>query len=238
MSLSFFLQQQKKILILEENVTPLQSLKTFCLKHRHSLRRQFSVLSHWKISDNYAYVCLCPVEEDEFKPFFPRGLLELSQPDEPDIFVLFASPLGDHWKNVMLQKRSNSYVVKFGFFQCEYSIYLAARDGFQCVTIFVHELDKYQIQYLTEVGREAGIDIIFLIQQKAELDEVLETDAPYFAFFCFDATSFTPQDSFSSKCVHLVPKGVLRIAFAAIVNKESYRLYKQLGFDLLFCMHS
>ncbi len=244
MLVDFFLEQQRKILELQQAEVTLEILKKSCQKLRSYNTRKISLLK--SMAQGFSPVFFpCYICDEEFRVLFgisqhqkkevvlPTNVLSCVANTYEDMFALFASPLSEFWKSYLVQKRTGAYSIKFGFFQCEYSIYLALSEGFQAITLFTQGLDRYQIQYFTEVGRDAQIDVIFLVQTQQQMLEFLESDAPYMAFLAYEPSSFQVNHTLLSQCAHLIPTHELKMSFVPYESKERIRIYVGLGFDFL-----
>lgn len=58
-----------------------------------------------------------------------------------------------------------------------------AATGFDGCVAQIGELDRPRLQYLTEIARDLRLSLFWLISIQEDLERVLETDAPYVAFY-------------------------------------------------------
>lgn len=83
--------------------------------------------------------------------------------------------------------------IRTGFFTHERDIFETISLGFRAMTMHTQFLDPFLLQYYTEIGRDLKINIIFVANNKTELDKILETDAPYVLLWPHCEHSFAPQ---------------------------------------------
>lgn len=234
--LKFLLEQQNNINSIFYKNQNVFDLREKC-EHHLSLKKRNHLFSNYfkniketdeiKIINNYIFDknYLNLIDSKEKAPI--ESNLEC-------IFGLFTSQLCKKWQEHLILKGDNYFAIRTGFFSNELDIYDSILNNFDGIALFVSGKDSYQIQYLTEIGRDFSFPIIFIAQNKQEVLSILNTDAPYFAIFGFEQENLSPNLKQVLSLYNLFPKTTYPIAFTNNVNKEKVTVLKNLGYKLNF----
>lgn len=180
MLLDFFLQNQVKISTTEEQIISIEKARSKCQEFLSS-QEQNSSFSHFMRDCSDFKKVPHFISDTEYQPIFGKNYQDISVQSafQNDVFAIWTCAWNENWKEYLSCKTSSQISIRTGFFQQEWDIYASLLMGFQALTIYTTGLDHFQIQYLTEVGRDYGMAILFVVHNEIELRVVLETDAPY-----------------------------------------------------------
>ena len=208
MLLSFLIEQQAKLSLMQKELVVLSELKSQCEQFLFEQKKVPSFSSLLNLNNDLSILPHYVLDTDYY-PIFHKKQQELSQNEDralEKIFALFSSPLCDRWKEVLICKGDDQFALRTGFYQDEFDIYQSILMGFQGMTLYTEGLDVYQLQYLTEIARDYSFSLFFVIHNKQELDCVLETDAPYFILSSFDKKNFSKNNTPLYHLSPFVPK--------------------------------
>ncbi|APJ04400.1 hypothetical protein [Silvanigrella aquatica] len=230
--LSFFLEQQKKLTLLNSNYFSLSDKRQ--LAENIFLRNKTKYNLNHKIENKKYTLIPNYIHDKDFCSLFDTEVNIIDFNNKDDIFCLFTSPLHEEWLEKISIKHEDSLVLRSGFFTQEYEIYDSIIHGFDGMFIYCYNLDKYQIQYLTEIGREFHFSIIFIIHNKKELQTVLDTDAPYIAISGYNPHNFSHDSSIFFQLANLLPKTTNLMAWAGLLENSKKTLLNNIGFKVIF----
>ncbi|KAB8031780.1 hypothetical protein [Fluviispira multicolorata] len=230
--LDFFLSQQNNLTNLKEKNISLELIKEQCEINYFKKENLSSFSQAMKSSckrKNIPHIIL----DQEFRTLFSANNNIKFDAIEENIFSLFTSELSSHWKDLMICKSEESFVIRSGFYTNEYEIYESILFGFNGMMLYCKGLDKFKIQYFTEIGRDFHFSIFFIIQNKTELQTVLETDAPYFAISGFNPLSFSPDYNLLLNISNLIPKTAEIIAYIGKYEDDKIKILQDIGYEYI-----
>ncbi|BBH52320.1 hypothetical protein [Fluviispira sanaruensis] len=235
--LDFFILQQKNITKIKENYIPLTELKEQCEIYSMNKKNLNSfaqiMLEEDSLNNQNCKIIPKIIPDSEFRPLFSINNLSFQSSIDEKIFTLFTSELSSDWKDLMICKSDENFVVRSGFYSSEYDIYESILLGFNGIILYCKGFDKFKIQYFTEIGRDFHFSIFFLILSKQELLTVLETDAPYFPIFGFNPHSFSLDFSLLVNLINLIPKTAEPIAYVGKVSNDKIKFLQDIGYKYI-----
>ncbi len=242
--LNFFLDQQKKLTYIQINECSLYDKKKLAdnyflrnklklnFAHKLEYKREQSILSDQK-NTNTIFIPHYILDQD-FCNLFHTKYKDHENIQKEDIYCLFTSVLHKKWLETISIKYEDTMILRTGFFNEEYEIYDSILNGFDGMFIYCQGLDKYQIQYLTETAREYQFTLIFIINNKVELQAILETDAPYLAISGYKSHNFEIDTSIFFQLSNLIPKTAILMAWAGKLENETKILLNNICYKVIF----
>ena len=236
--LGFFLDQQKKLTELQIINCPLSDKRK--LTDNYYLRNRTRVNFEHKLENlnknNFLNISTIPhyIMDPDFCNIFHTKCEEQENMQKEDIYCLFTSPLHENWQETISVKYEDSIILRSGFFNQEYEVYDSILNGFDGMFIYCQNLDKYQIQLLTETAREYHFTLIFIIHNKQELNVVLETDAPYIAISGFKSHNFEVDSTSLFQLANLIPKTANLMAWSHKLDENRKKLLNNIGYKVIF----
>lgn len=232
-TLGFFLEQQKKLTYINQNNCSLHIKKklaeNFFLKQKYKFNFEHKLenINTYLLIQNY-------INDQDFCRLFQAQYNNYNFIVNNDIFCIFTSPLQNNWLELISSKQESTMLLRSGFFNNEYEIYESILFGFNGMFIFCQGLDKYKIQYLTETAREYFFTLIFIVNNKKELNTVLETDAPYLTISGYSAHTFKVETSIFYQLSSLIPKTTTLMAWSKKLDESKIKLLNEIGYKVFF----
>lgn len=242
--LNFFLEQQKKLTYLQMEKCSLSEKRT--LVDHYILRNKLKLNFEHKMEQLHQQNTLATqshfnplsiphyILDQDFCNLFHTKYKDHENIQKEEVYCLFTSPLHEEWRETISIKYEGSMIFRTGFFSEEYEIYDSILHGFNGLFLYCQGLDKYQIQYLTEIAREYHFTLIFLIHNKNELQALLETDAPYLAISGYKAHNFEFDPSIFFQLSNLVPQTASLMAWTGKLENVKKSLLYQIGYQVIF----
>ncbi len=175
--------------------------------------------------------------DEQFTVLFNSKQSPLISSISEDIYCLFTSPLNENWQEILFYKSDSSFIFRTGFYSQEYDIYDSILKGFDGLFIYCDKQDVYQIQLLTEIARDYNFTLIFLAQDKKQLNTILETDAPYIAISGINSASLKQENHNLVQLANLVPKTAKLMAWTKKISPEEKKILHHLGYQVFFESH-
>ena len=242
--LGFFLEQQQKITHFQMNDCSLLEKKNlaenYYLRNKSKLNFELKLEqkfeTHFLINQNKVNSLFVPhyILDPDFCKLYHTKYQEHNAIQKEDFYCLFTSPLHENWMDTISIKYENSMILRSGFFNQEYEIYDSILHGFDGMFIYCWNLDKYQLQLLTETAREFNFTLIFIIHNKKELNTILETDAPYIAISGFKSQNFGIDTTVFFQLANFIPKSANLMAWASKLENDKKSLLNSIGYKVIF----
>ncbi|WP_338635425.1 hypothetical protein [Spirobacillus cienkowskii] len=238
--LNFFIEQQKKLTQIQKLDFSLQLKKEQAesLITKNKLNFNFklkieNLLQKNEFSQNFVTIPNY-VTDSEFSSFFNTKTISSDDILINEIYSLFTSPLQENCNDFLLYKNDDCMVFRSGFFSDEYDLYESMLLGFDGMVVYSYGMDKYKIQLLTEIARDYHFTLMFIVHNKQEIREVLETDAPYIAISGFNPKTFEVDFSHFVHLSQYIPKTTNLIAWSGYLDNSKKIFLKDIGYKVVF----
>jgi hypothetical protein len=226
----FFLDQQCTFNQIAQQHQNLDDLRSLCdLKCMN--KKNFKVFSHlYKAEPTGIMKFDFSVYPKDYEPLFFEH--DVPEKNTSGHMAFFYGPC-DPKLNFETTKSDTFYNICMGFFESEYDILKAIYEGFDSITIYTNRLDKYQIQYLAELGRDYHCNVVFMVHNKKEMEKVLETDATCLCVSGFHAETFKQNLSPIYQLPKRVPDGCLLFSFLKNCGEKEELILKDLKYKAI-----
>lgn len=186
--LDFFIQSQEKITHIKDKRRSLLEIREHAFKETENTSYLIKSLKT-ALEDQACHSIYEDILDRDYKKLFNK--INASYSNSSNSFSCIFTALTEFQSyQVNKEKQNTDFAIKHGFFTQEYDIYEAKIEGFDAITIYVKPLDHFKIQYLTEIGRDYKISIIFTICDTQDLEKVMKTDCPYLMIFALNPKTF------------------------------------------------
>ncbi|MBX9703924.1 MAG: hypothetical protein K2X39_07195 [Silvanigrellaceae bacterium] len=236
--LDFFLTQQAKLdeIFKETNPDYLSELRSQAEKNiqTYEKRNNFNSLLQENQFEKNSFITIPHyILDQSFADFL--GVKVEDTFDKEQIAALF-TPIAKRIEKEpsFFFSKTNCFFIHSGFFSSESDIYRSVAQNFKGMFLFANGKDHYELQLLTEIGRDFGISILFVASNLEEVNEILKTDAPYLVISAYHPKDFQTNLALPMTAISKVPNTCRCFCLAPpLLAKESEAL-KQLGFSGLF----
>jgi hypothetical protein len=126
-----------------------------------------------------------------------------------------------------------SHLFRIGFIFDQAELYESAAMGFDGVFLHVGELDIYNLQLFTEVGRELALHIVWICENREHVERVLETDCPNIGLSVRFSKSSQSEEMRLQELRSLMPNNVKPWLFASKCNTKTLNFAKLQKFSFL-----
>jgi len=130
-----------------------------------------------------------------------------------------------------IDKFSNIPLLRKDFIIDEYQIAQAYDAGADFILLIAKALDLNQLQKLYNFAKNLGLEILFEIHDKEDLDKALAIGAEIIGFNHRDLKTFNMDMSLSEKLIPLLPKDTIVVAESGIKDFETVRKLHKNGVD-------
>ena len=129
-----------------------------------------------------------------------------------------------------LLKSRNALFLRTGFLSSEFEIHESVLMGFRGVALQAALLDEFQIQFLTEVGRDYKTCLVWAVESEETLKRVLKTDAPYLGIVALPNEKGERNLGLLQRLAPKIPNTCLKIAFLPGAKAHEINYARAAGF--------
>jgi hypothetical protein len=133
-------------------------------------------------------------------------------------------------ESLSIAKKKQALIVRCGFVTEQSDVLLAAELGFSGVQIHAAALDLFELQLLIELARDCRLSPIVSISDTAQMQTLLETDAPHVALCCLAGEGFEEAIRFVQDALPGIPSNCTKILLTAALDEKEVMNFARLGF--------
>ncbi|MBM3382408.1 MAG: hypothetical protein FJY29_08205 [Betaproteobacteria bacterium] len=175
---------------------------------------------------------------------FQIALSRLTQSDAGTLMGVMLRPgfwMNETWadeedllRNALKAAREKQTLVfRTGFFTHPADILLAADLGFTGIQIHAGQLDLYELQMAIELARDCKLCPVVSVSTEAEMEQVVQTDAPHIALCSFPGEGQDASLRFVQNALPKIPNNCTRILMTANRSEQDLQLIGRLGFHAI-----
>jgi hypothetical protein len=128
-------------------------------------------------------------------------------------------------------RENGAFIIRCGFLTQASDILWAADLGFSGIQIHAQGLDLFELQLAIELARDCRLSPVVSVSSFAELELVLQTDAPHIALCHLSSTGKGSTTHFMSEGLSRIPKNCSRLVIATALPASEIRALGKSGLD-------
>jgi hypothetical protein len=175
---------------------------------------------------------------------FQLALDTLSESEPGSLIGMMLRPgfwMTDSWpaeeeqlRSALKTARANETLVfRTGFLTHQADILLAADLGFTGIQIHAAQLDLYELQMALELARDCKLCPLVSVSNPAEMEQVVQTDAPHIALCHFPTDGQELSMRFVQQALPKIPNSCSRLLITASCTESDLQLLGRLGFQAI-----